>query len=149
VGFIQNKNKNPIKYSDLFVERLLPSATFGKPKDDPKSVEIMGMIDRNFYDPDYHYADEENFTDLKLRAQNALHYLSELKEDNILVVTHSYFMRVLVAYVTFGDGLTARECKRFIKTFYMENTGLSILGYDIMARSPWRLLVWNDHAHLG
>lgn len=143
------KVSKPIEYSDLFGERRRPAEIIGQPKDAPRSIEIKKIVEENFHLPTYRFSDEENFEDLKSRAKEALAYLAARPEDNVLVVTHGLFMRIVLAYVIHGEALTSEECVRFIHGLNMENTGLTILGYDATKRSPWWLWVWNDHAHLG
>jgi len=147
---INAKINKPIEYSDLFIERRRPSEVLGKPKDDPIGVEATRLTEENFHLPDFRFSDEENFADLKIRAERALDLLVQRPEEKILVVTHGYFTKVLTAYITFGPNLTSQECKSFIRTFHTENTGITVFGYDqTKTTDPWFMWVWNDHAHLG
>ncbi|HUD04137.1 MAG TPA: histidine phosphatase family protein [Candidatus Paceibacterota bacterium] len=145
---ILGKISKPIEYSDLFIERRRPSEVLGKPKNDPAALEAEKEIEEKFQIPGFKFSDEENFEDLKRRAKKALEYLERRPEETILVVTHGFFMRIIMAYVVFGDKLTGEECVRFIQKFHMENTGITVLGYDGKSNSPWWLWIWNDHAHL-
>jgi len=139
----------PIEYSDLFIERRRPKEVYGKPKDDPIGIEVEKSIENNFHLPGFRFSNEENFEDLKKRAREALQYLANRKEENILVVTHGLFMRILVAYVLFGEKLTGEECSNFMKGLYMENTGISAFEYGEIEKIPhWWLWMWNDHSHL-
>lgn len=150
VEIITAKVAKPVEYSDLFVERRRPSEVLGKPKDDPASIEATRLTEENFHLPDFHFSDEENFADLKIRAEQALDFLAQRPEEKILVVTHGYFMKVMTAYITFGQNLTSQECKSFIRTFHTENTGITVFCHDQTKKTdPWFLWMWNDHAHLG
>jgi len=145
---IAKRTGHPIESTDLFVERRRPSEHLGARKDDPRSIEITQTLIDHFSEPGYRFSDEENFEDLRERAGQALTHLEQMPEKHILVVTHGFFLRVLVAVAVFGKNLSGEECDRFIRTFHMENTGLSVLGFDPkFEKSPW--WVWNDHAHLG
>jgi len=136
--------------SDLFVEVQAPSNLRNKPRDDAETTEAETILRANFGVEGFRYEDADNFEDIKTRAGRALELLSARPEENILVVTHGYFMRLLIAYALFGAELTPREAQRFVRTFHMENTGLTVLGYDASQDlTPWWLWVWNDHAHLG
>lgn len=139
----------PIEYSDLFVEHHSPSEAIGLLRDDAKLVEIDRIILEHINDPDWHYADEENFFDLKKRALECLRFLGAREETHTLVVTHGFFMRVLIATALFGEKLTPEVFLPFARTFHMANTGLSIFGYNEEKENPWWLWVWNDHAHLA
>lgn len=147
---IARRLKLPIETSEFFHEALAPTVLRNKPRTDPQSLEMDTAIRTNFGVSGFRLSDEENFEDLKARALHALGLLAKRPEENILVVTHGFFLRIVVACAIFGPDLNARECLHFIRTLHMENTGLTILGYDPEQRvTPWWLWVWNDHAHLA
>jgi len=147
---IKNKISKPLEYSDLFVERKWPSEQVGFPKNHPKADEIKRIVWDNFSDPEFRYSDEENFNDLKERIRKALIFLENRPEENILVVTHGFVMRIIVAYVVMGEELTAIECDQFIDKFHTKNTGLTVMHYGKkIKRTQWYFSVWNDHAHLA
>ena len=138
-----------VEHSDLFVERRRSSEQLGKRKDDPVALEVDALLIENFAVPGYRYSDEENFDDLKRRAGEALEFLKNRSEQNILVVTHGIILRSLAARAVFGPELSARECELFIRTFHTENTGITVFEYDEERRNPWGIWIWNDHAHLA
>ncbi|HWH07485.1 MAG TPA: histidine phosphatase family protein [Candidatus Paceibacterota bacterium] len=148
--YIVDKTGKPIEYTDLFVERRRSSVVIGQAKNDPAVLAAEAAILSNFATPGYRHSDEENFDDLKERAAKALAYLTERGEESLLVVTHGFFLRILLAYAFFGEGLTGRECELFIQKLRQKNTGLTVLTYD-REELPrgWSLTTWNDHAHLG
>lgn len=147
---INNTIKKPIEYSDLFVERRRPSEQTGIPKDSPESKEIDRLILENWTNKDYHYSDEENFEDLRGRAWKALKYLEDRPEENIIVVTHGFFLRIVISCMMMGKDIPVEDAEQFINKFMTENTGLTIIKYDSeRKRTPWYLWTWNDHAHLG
>lgn len=146
-GEILKKKEVPIEYSDLFVERRRSSSEVGKPKDDPEVLVIQNESIEKF-GTDFRHSDEEIFTDLKERANKALNYLRDKEEENIAVVSHGLFLRVIMAAVVHGEELTGRECWHFIRSFRHENTGITVLGYD-EEKERWWLWSWNDHAHLS
>jgi broad specificity phosphatase PhoE len=149
-GIIGKKIHREPVFSDLFVERRRPSVQTGVAINDPHSLEVDQILYQNFATPNFRHSDEENFEDLTERARAALDYLASREEEHIAVVTHGFFMRIVMAAAIFRKELTARECELFMRTFLMENTGLTILkssGED--HEPPWHIWVWNDHAHLG
>jgi len=149
---IAKKIKKPIEFSDLFVERRRPDEVRGKHIDDPEIAEIRRALSENYQIDGARYSNEENFNDMKARAERALEFLENRKEDNILVVTHGLFLRILIARVIFGRELTGREGVRFVEKTATKNTGITVITDDskkFREDSPWRLHVWNDHAHLG
>lgn len=147
---ISDKIGKPLEISDLFIERRKPKEQIGKSKDDPMAIHSEKTIRENFHIENFQFSDEETFNDLKNRAERALVFLQNKLEENILVVTHGFFIRILMAYAVFGKELTGYECERFIRSFRMENTGITILKLDDKKiDSSWLLWIWNDHAHLG
>lgn len=149
-AIIGEKLEKDVISSDLFTERRRPSAQIGKPKDDADSLAIEKDIWDNFGTAGYRHSDEENFEDLRDRARQALEFLANRPEEHIAVVTHGFFMRIIIACVVFRERLTGKECELFIRTFHMENTGLTIIKYAGPDQEPpWWVWTWNDHAHLG
>lgn len=142
-----------IEFSDLFLERKRASFELGKAKDDPAVIEMNNLIRKNHGVSGWRYADEENFEDLKNRGLKALNFLENKKEENILVVTHGIFLRMLLACVVIGKEMTAKDYWRFAITFDTNNTGITVFEYGPVMQSKkenkWTVLVWNDYAHLG
>ncbi len=152
---IAERIQKPVEYSELFVERRIPSELRGKRKDDPGILPVTTAI-FTFDPPNFRYSDEENFQDLTSRAKAALSFLRDKTEENILVVGHGFFTRFLMARVLFGEELTGKECARVLGTLRTSNTGLTVMHYKEGAtdgiegpENEWQLIVWNDHAHLG
>jgi broad specificity phosphatase PhoE len=148
--YVVSEAQLPIEHSDLFVERRRGSEVLGKPKDDPAALEVEEIIKKHFADPGFRHSDEENFDDLKQRAKDALEYLANRPEEIMIVVSHGFFMKVLMAYVVFGDELTGKECEKFIRKFEMENTAITVIdGKEVPLGMRWWIWIWNDHSHLG
>lgn len=140
----------PVQYSDLFGERRRPSEQLGKPKNDPSSLRAESEVIKNFAHTGYRFSDEENFDDLKVRAKNALAYIENTEEENILVITHGHFMKVILSHILFEDSLSGENCQNVLKKFHMENTGITVACYNKeKSVSPWWIWIWNDHSHLG
>lgn len=151
---IVSHNKVPIEVHDFFRERISATSILGKRRDDPHAMEVIRNSRANFHVPGWRFEDGENFEDLKKRALQGLELLEKKKEDSILVVSHGFFMRIMVAALIFGRDLTSQECMHIADGLGdLENTGLTVANFlgDVGAgkRSSWLLRVWNDHAHLG
>jgi broad specificity phosphatase PhoE len=141
--------KKPIEYSDLLKERRNPSEIIGKWADDVEVRRITDLIDKSFHDSNLRYSDEENFEDLKLRAEQLLDFLAARPERNILCVTHGIFLTMVIAVMQYRESLTAEE---YIKlSFYNQanNAGITVCEFKpLEKKSPthgWNLLAWNDY----
>lgn len=150
---IAQKINKPIEWSELFVERKQPSELVGKSFDDPLKRTIFDLTRAHADDPGWKYSDEESFLDLKARAEAALALLTARKEEHVLVVTHGIFKRLLIGSMIFGEDFNSLQYKMFRSFFYTSNTGITVCDYlvpDEEHPEPrWKLITWNDHAHLG
>lgn len=150
VGKALNK---PVEYSDLLIERKRASVTIGKAWDDPELRKVGDLIDANFHVPGWKHSDEENFEDLKSRALKLLDHAKGLGKENLLLITHGVFMRMVVAVAIMGEKLTSYEYWNFLISLVTENTGITILEYKNSKfdkeNLKWRLIAWNDHSHLN
>ena len=148
-GVVFGGIQTPTEYSDLFIERSRPSSVMGKPLQHPDVLHAYSEISKNFDKPGYRFSDEENFDDLKKRSLSALEYLMNRPEENILVVTHGMFLKILLAHMILGDDVGASECLKFVENIKIDNTGITNVAYnELKPANPWRLIMWNDTAHL-
>ncbi|MDQ1300083.1 MAG: hypothetical protein QG636_751 [Patescibacteria group bacterium] len=139
----------PISSSELFVERRRPTEQIDQRKDDPSIMAAEEAIMQSSSVPGMRFSDEENFDDLNARSRAALAFLETHPKDKILVVTHGVFLRNIVAQVIFGQDLKGEDCGHVLNAFIASNTGITVLRFDPTLTKPWKLLTWNDHAHLG
>jgi len=111
-----------IEYSDLLVELRRPKELHGVSWFNPKSVWIMGLLYLFASHKNWHYSDEENLEEFRLRSKQALDFIASVQGKNILVVTHAGLMSNFVSSIT-HDGLDSlREYKRALwKTLRIGN----------------------------
>jgi phosphoserine phosphatase len=138
-------NKEVIPCS-LFQEILRPSFVRGKKKDDPEVVKVMTEVKANFDNKDWHHSDEENFYDLKSRALKCLDYIKNIKEDNLLIVTHGQFLNMLIGIMGLGDTMTPKQFKLLQKFLIAKNTGITVVDEH---KGDFFLMTFNDYTHLG
>lgn len=139
-----------IVYSDLFVEHRTPETLHGKEHHGNEARAILSALAEHVDDPKWHYGDEENLHELLERARSALAYLAARPEHNLGVVTHGNFLRAMVLCMLLGEDATSRDFIDLQRVLLTRNTGITIaLGEEDEHYPYWRLLTWNDHAHLG
>jgi broad specificity phosphatase PhoE len=117
------------EFSDLFVERVKPTGINGKPHEDPIANALWREWEKSLYTPGMRVSDGENFDDLLIRANDALIFLENRPEQSMVVVTHGYFLRTIIARVLLGDSLTGPNFENLQRVASIENTGLTILQY--------------------
>ena len=137
--------KLPVHHSVLFREISRPVFVRGKTKEDPEVAKIMKEVVAKFHDKTWHHSDEENFYDLKAIAEKCLEYITSLEEENILVVTHGFILRMMTAVMALGDALTPEIYKKLDHFFITKNTGITLVEEN---NGKYFLLTWNDHTHL-
>jgi broad specificity phosphatase PhoE len=137
----------PPEENDLFIEREGHFEEMWEHKhlSVPELTEIMRKkLDK----PHWNYEKQELFDRLIERIKKAVSYLENLTEENILVVTHGAFLKVLIAYIIFKDSLTEEQAVLFMRGTGVMNTGITVCKFDTETKH-WRLITWNDQAHLG
>jgi len=149
--YIGHATGKEIVLSDLFVERVKPSDVDGQPWTDAKATRQWRAWLESLYRRGVHVGDSENYDDVVTRADKVLEFLLERPERTLVVVTHGWFLRVLVARVLLGERLTGRLLKQFQDHTAIQNTALTVLKYaDAFEEDyAWRLWTLNDHAHVA
>lgn len=135
-----------IEYDGDLKEIVRPSEFIGKHLTDPNVQRIKKILKENANNPDFHYSDEENFFDLVKRAKRIIQKIQHLTEEDILLITHEGFMKVVIATLMFGDELNSAMFDKLYFFFSIKNTGITVLE---KRPDEWKLITWNDHAHLG
>lgn len=135
----------PVELSGEFVERRKPSSLTGRSKNDVAGMAALEMLEETYR------TDTPEFRAIRERAGRALSLLENRPGRNILVVTHGFFMRTLFAYILFDMKLTPDEFGKVTRAIpSTANTHISVFRFDKTdSEAPWRIWVWNDHAHLG
>ena len=126
----------PVIYSPLLAERRNPSEIIGKKRDDPEVVRIVDQMDLSYHDDAYRFSDEENFADLKKRARKCLNLLARQGTRETVAVTHHVFLKMLVAYLLYREGLHAAAFAKLSFFNVSDNAGITVCEFH-----PWKL--WN------
>ncbi len=145
---LEEIGEKPVIFSDLPVEVKRPTEIAGKKIDAPENLEIRKQLDDNFHIEDYHFSDEENFFDLKKRAEKFLGYLEtfEGKHDHILVVSHAVFIKMAVLSLVLKEALTPEAFLTAYNTMSLATSGLTMCKKN---EKGWKLITWNDQSHLA
>lgn len=139
------------EYSELFVERIKPKSIDGKPYTDENATKVWREWEKSLHTPGVRIEDGENFDDLVRRADAALSFLEQRQEEQLLVVTHGYFLRTIIARVLLRDALTSESFHNIQRSAHVENTGITVIRRErwFESEDEWKLNTYNDHAHLG
>ncbi len=121
-------------YSPLLAERRNPKEIIEKSADDPEVIHIVDEMDLAYHKDDFRISDEENFADLKRRAQKCLHMLARQGAGATVVVTHHHFLKMLLAYLLYRKHLHAGDFAKLSFFNTANNAGVTTCEYH-----PWKM----------
>lgn len=141
------KSKNiEVGFDDRLVETKRPTEIEGKSIHDPDVLKIKEEIKINNDNPDWYYSDEEKPADVMKRVADFLTDVKQRKEESILIVTHGEAIRTVVLLMMYGEEANVHMWEHFKSFLWVSNTAITLLSdHD----GTWKLITWNDHAHLG
>jgi len=135
-----------INFTELLVERRNPSEVLGKLYSSPESTDYRQKREEHKLEPDWKYSDDESKLEVHIRAKKALDELISQQYENILIVSHGGFIFSLITYMAFGEKNDMDVRSSLSHFLHMSNTGITICDYK---NGQWKLISWNDIAHLG
>lgn len=151
-GAIAEITGNKIETSALFKERKRPSEFTGRKYFEPDMVKIKQIISQKSDDPNWRHSDEETMTEIIQRAKNCISMLESRKEESVVVVSHSAFIKCVIACMMFEDKIIPSLVEDLYSFFITGNAGITLcekkINRDINIEK-WHLVTWNDQAHLG
>jgi len=143
---IAKETGHTLVLSDLFREFQYPNSLVGLAFTDPKVEEYRLAHAANSNDLDWKFEDEQSLRELRERAKTALEFAKAQPMDAV-VVSHGRFLRHMILMHLFDGHITGEQEQEANRRFLSSNTGITVFEKD--AKDAWRLLSWNDHAHLG
>lgn len=144
--YIAEELRLPAEGTRLLRERMLPEELRGRPRASDEYRRYQEDLRVNFHDLNWRPKGAENFSDLMARADSAEAFILGSDAENILAVTHSAFMKLLVMRMLLRDQLTPLLALHFDYALSVKNTAITGL---IRTGDTWRLITWNDHAHFA
>ncbi len=143
---IQEATGKPMQVMDSLVERKRPSSFHNQPYDDPELEKLRHFLDTH-PDPEHHHSDEENFFDIKKRAADVLQMLEKRPEENIVVVSHGVFIKMVIMLIILKDTLRIEQFDDSFHGMSIDNTAISVCTFN--QDKGWRVKSVNDFAHLA
>ena len=136
---------NNVEISALFEEVRKPKEVIGQSKEDENIRQILRKIGEMYsIDPGWHYSDEENFEDLKVRGVKALEFLKIQDKENILVVSHGNFIALMIGLMMFGEDYPVKLSLKLKNFFRLSSTGVTTCNWN---GEKWSMETWNDICH--
>ena len=143
---ISKKINKDIQKVSLLGEKKWPREIEGKSLKDPEVEKVFDLLkEKNATNPTWHYSDEENFFDIKKRAELFIEYISKLTYPNILIISHEYFIKMVIATMMHGDHLSYEIFRKFFHFTSLGNTSLTLCEKE---GNAWKLVTLNDQQHI-
>src|SRR3990167_5446698 len=110
----------------LLREMKRPTELEGKLSYGAHVTAVKNLLEDHAHDPDWPHSDEENLHDLINRAKKCLEFISARHEENIVVVSHGFFLRILISVMMFGPDEKIVYYQKFFNFFRQQNTGITV-----------------------
>lgn len=125
-----------------------PTALLGKEVEGKEAQEFHKALHSRSRDSYWKWRDEESIGEVRDRTVAFLQEMKRIPQRNILVIMHSFPMKMMLSAVLFGS-----EHIPFVQgsspfPVHISNTGITVFQLPD-DKEHWELLTWNDHAHLG
>ncbi len=120
----------------------------GRHRDDPEVKQVIDSWYLSHDNHDFKHSDEESFADLMRRAREVVSLVEKTPATRQCIVTHGAFLRVIIGMFIFGETFSKSQFISLLRHTYAHNTGITHIAYDPKDYG-WKLISWNDSAHLG
>jgi broad specificity phosphatase PhoE len=129
-----------------FHECMQPLYVRGKSKLDGESGEYQKRYLEYFVMKDIFAEGFENFDTVIKRAKSCVEFLKNCNGNNVVIVSHNAFIRVLSAYLLLGERVNMDHNIVLAGSLSsLSNTGITEFTYD----TKWQLVSWNDQVHFA
>ncbi|MBI1984651.1 MAG: histidine phosphatase family protein [Candidatus Wildermuthbacteria bacterium] len=145
---INEKLRVPVETNDLLREWKKPSSFIGKSLKGEQAKDFENALGSHRDDLNWKYEDEESAAELRDRAAEFLEERKTAKAENTLVITHSVPLVTMLILVLLGKEENALAYHEISKNVSIANTSITVFRLREDSQQ-WRLITWNDYAHLG
>jgi broad specificity phosphatase PhoE len=142
---IATKLELPITTSEYFKELDRPSSIFGLHYEDPKAIKTLLTIKKHHHNPDYRHSDEETFHEAVRRAHDGIDLIKKLPYEDVAIVSHGNFLRIIVGVMLFGDRFDTVMFDD-MQRWRVMNTGITHMRY---IDNTFYMVSWNDRNHFA
>lgn len=146
-NIIATETSHEVVISDYFMERITPSSVAGKNRNDKAARASRDEWKKTLMttSPDDRFQDGENYADIVSRVDKALKLLTSVSGETIVVVTHGYFIKAVLARVMLGANLSPITLSDIEDKIVLDNSSVTTLEYRNESWGNfWQILVVND-----
>ena len=103
---LAKKLKLKIRKDICLRERKFPREIVGKKENDISVQKVLHEMRLHVENKHWHYSNEENFVEFKNRAKKFLCDKIYSLNENVIVVSHAGFIRMIICLIKYGDKLS-------------------------------------------
>ena len=147
---IHEATKLLVEELEYLHENIPASKIAGMLPEDPIRKEYSQRWRANWWRENWYDSDEENLDDMRHRARKSIEYFEQHEKEKMIVVSHGWFLRILILELS-GLNLPNEQFAGIHEYMRSSNTGITVCRKDSdeIGNPDWKLITWNDHAHLG
>lgn len=105
-NILAKKLKLKIKKDPCLRERKFPQEIVGKREDNVSVKKILHTMHFHAQNEYWHYSNEENFIEFRNRAKKFLYDRIYPLNENIIIVSHAGFIRMIMCLIKYGDRIS-------------------------------------------
>ncbi len=142
---IASKLELPVTTCEHFKELDRPSSLHGLHYQDSHAISTLETIKKYHHNPSYRHSDEETFFEAITRAQAGIDFIKKLPHEDVAIVSHGNFLRIIVGVMLFGDRFDTVMFED-MQRWRIMNTGITHCMYY---EETFLMASWNDRAHFA
>lgn len=137
----------PVQVCETAHERRVPTELIGKGKESPEGIAFREARRSLLQQTDNLPAGFENFAMVSARINETIQYLQNLSHENIVLVSHDSFMRLITAILLQGKEVDFDTSITVMDSLQSLANG-GITKWQVKG-DVWELQIYNDHAHFA
>ena len=147
---VENINSDiPINIIEEVHEIEAAKTLYGHKRDSEHAKNTTLLEEANAHDENFKLEGKESIKEIKARVREFLDYLSNVENDNIIIITHGHFLRYIIACNIIGYDAPSNLYRDISFAIAVaDNTSITTITYDDNAKYKWKLKSYNDNTHL-
>jgi uncharacterized phosphatase len=137
---INVEQKIPLMYLEELKEEKRPSQVCGISRNDAKAQRIIQQIEKEYHNITFRFSDEDNFLELKNKAQKLKGKLEQLENKTYLIVGHGMVLKMFTGLLIHGNEMTSHQFKNLAYLLTLDNTGICAFTFE---NDRWTVNKWN------
>ncbi|MDI9354697.1 MAG: histidine phosphatase family protein [Cyanobium sp. MAG06] len=123
-----NKLNINIEYSSDLVEISKPTRLIGVSSESQEFKDFTKISNKAYEEELDKIYDEEGYIDIKNRVERVYDLINNTDGENIILVTHGFFIRAIMTRLIFGERFEGKIFSKMANCLVTKNTGITIFA---------------------